>query len=142
MSERDARPIAIALVPRHGRWLVAKRLDGAHLGGLWEFPGGKCEAGESASDAAIRELREECGVEARAVRSLIPVRFAYPDRELTMTPVLCAWIAGEPRPLGSQECRWVTLEELRGLPMPPANHAILRVLAAVEAPLNPDRGPA
>jgi mutator protein MutT len=120
--------VAIAALVRDGRWLVALRHRDSHLGGLWEFPGGKRAAGESAAEAALRELREECDVEGRVVAELDAIVHEYPDRRVRMTPVLCVWVCGEATPRASQECRWVSHDELLRLPMPAANAALLRRL--------------
>jgi mutator protein MutT len=122
--------IALALVQRDERWLVAKRERSAHLGELWEFPGGKQLAHEAPTDAAVRELYEECGVRARAERTLDVVVYEYADRIVRLTPVMCQWEAGEPRPRASEHCGWVTGEELQRLEMPPANAAIVRAIVA------------
>jgi mutator protein MutT len=120
--------VALALLHRDARWLIARRHHSAHLGGLWEFPGGECEPGEHTTTAAIRELREECGVQAVAERALQPVFHEYPDRCVNLTPVICRWLSGEAQPLGSEDCRWVALGELRRLEMPPVNAEIIRRL--------------
>lgn len=122
--------VALALVPRAGRWLVAKRFPHVHLGNMWEFPGGKCEDGEAPEDAAVRELREECGVEAEALRTLDPVRAEYDDRVVWLLPVVCRWIAGEPKALECAECGWMTPKELQTLHMPTVNATVLREMAA------------
>jgi 8-oxo-dGTP diphosphatase len=95
---------------------------------LWEFPGGKCETDEGPVAAAVRELDEECGVQAVAERALAPVFREYPERCVRITPVVCRWEAGEAQPLDSESCRWVTLAELRELEMPPINAEIIRQL--------------
>jgi len=120
--------IALALVHRDQRWLVAQRHPDAHLGGLWEFPGGKREPDEHPAAAAIRELREECGIHALAEQTLDPIYHEYPDRCVNITPVICRWQAGEAQPLGNQTTRWVTLGELRQLKMPPVNADVIRQL--------------
>lgn len=120
--------IALALVCRDGRWLVARRRADTHLGGLWEFPGGKRHSGEGSLDAALRELREECAVAADPVRVLTPVTCEYPERIVRLTPVICRWQAGEARALASAECRWVTPAELAQLEMPSANAAIVQAV--------------
>ncbi len=120
--------VALALVHRLDRWLVARRPPNVHLGGLWEFPGGKCEADELPQQAALRELREECRVEATAERCLPPVQYDYEDRVVSLTPVICRWATGAGQPLAGQECRWVTTAELQSLEMPAANEPILRAL--------------
>lgn len=120
--------VAIALVRRTDRWLVARRREDDHLGGLWEFPGGKRLPNETIAGAALRELSEECGVSATVERVLTPVTHDYETRRVHITPVLCHYRDGEARPLASTACRWVTFEELEKLSMPAANAAILRLL--------------
>lgn len=120
--------VALALVHRDQRWLVAQRHPDAHLGGLWEFPGGKRKPDEHPAATAIRELREECGICAVVEQTLNPIFYAYADRCVNITPVICRWQAGEARPLGSETTRWVTLGELRQLEMPPVNADVIRQL--------------
>jgi 8-oxo-dGTP diphosphatase len=123
--------VAVALVHREGRWLVARRPLDVHLPGKWEFPGGKSEPGESAEQTALRELAEECGVVAEAEARLQPQRFDYADRSVRLTPVLCRWRDGEAAPLGCQVCTWVELEALPKLDMPAGNIRIIRELGAM-----------
>lgn len=125
--------VAVALLKRDGRWLVARRRENTHLGGLWEFPGGKIESHESPEAAAVRELFEECAITARSIRTLRPVLFEYPEHTIELTPIVCEWVHGEPRPIGNEECRWVTYGELLQLEMPAANAEIIR-LALMELP--------
>lgn len=120
--------VALAILHRSGRWLVAKRAPHVHLGGQWEFPGGKVLEGETVEAAALRELQEECGVSGVVERELPPLRVEYEDRIVDLHPVLCRWSAGEARALGSQECRWASLAEIRRLDMPPVNAEIVREL--------------
>lgn len=135
--------IAIALVRRGDTWLVAKRWQHAHLGGTWEFPGGKVAQDESAVQAALRELQEECAAEAVAERTLDVVIQEYDDRIVRLQPVICRWIAGEPRPIGSEACRWVDAAELVRLEMPAVNAHIIRAALGLEPtrePVSPGRG--
>ena len=120
--------IAIALVQRGERWLVAQRRATAHMGGLWEFPGGKIEQQETPTQAALRELREECVVEALAVAEYSPQFHGYADRDVTLYPVLCVWQSGETESLDNAACRWVTMAELERLEMPPANAAVVAAM--------------
>lgn len=122
--------VAVAVVQKNGRWLVARRLPDVHLGGQWEFPGGKSEPGESAEQTALRELREECGVEAVAERLLETLHFDYGDRVVHLTPVICRWRAGEPRPLACAEVGWVVPAEMARLDMPAINEPIIRAAIA------------
>jgi mutator protein MutT len=133
--------VGLALVVHDGRWLVARRARDAHLGGLWEFPGGKRLPDEPLAQTAVRELLEECDVRATALHVLDPVVHEYEDRIVHLTPVLCRWQAGEPRPLGADACQWATLDELRQLDMPPPNAAIIDgALRALASP-NPSHTP-
>lgn len=129
--------IALALVMKKHSWLVAQRHPDVHLGNLWEFPGGKQHINETACDAALRELREECAIEATALRTLPVVRHDYIDRSVALTPVICAWLAGVPRTRNHLPWRWASVDELHQLPMPAANQAILRQLSAMRCD-NPD----
>lgn len=122
--------IALAIVFHGDRWLVAKRRHDAHLGGLREFPGGKCLPQETPTQAALRELYEECAVRARPLHVLEAVTWEYADRIVRITPVIACWEAGEPQSLGNTTTRWVDVAELQRLEMPPANAAIIQ--AALE----------
>lgn len=137
---KPAYDIAIALLRRHDRWLVAKRKSGVHAGGLWEFPGGKRQPRETFAQAALRELREECAVEAVAERVLRSVEHEYADRTVRLVPVVCRHERGEPLPRAAELCRWVTAAELRELDMPAANAALLRLMFADEGEALPESG--
>lgn len=126
--------VALALVVRAERWLVARRHAHVHLGGLWEFPGGKLHIGETPVEAALRELREECGLCGVAVRELPHIIAEYADRRVCLMPVLCRCDVGEAQPLAAAATRWVTRDELRRLEMPEANRELIAVaLAAADA---------
>lgn len=120
--------IALALVWKGPLVLIAKRRKGAHLGGFWEFPGGRIEADENAEQAAVREVHEELGVVCTALKARHGFEFQYPERKLVFYPVDCAWVSGEPRPIGSLEPRWVSQSELTSYEFPPANDALIREL--------------
>ena len=123
--------IAVAVILRAGKVLVARRSSGSVLGGLWEFPGGKIEAGESAAQAAVRECREELGCEARALRDLGSVHHQYDDFGVRLHAVLCELSPNEePRPLASDALQWVALEELATLPIPEPNHELIAMIAS------------
>jgi mutator protein MutT len=120
--------VAIALVWRGERVLVTKRLEGAHLGGLWEFPGGKLRLEESPDAAAVREVLEETGVLARARGCRAPIDWRYPERTVRLHPVDCDWVKGEGATRGVAALRWATLTELRELEFPAANATLIAEL--------------
>jgi 8-oxo-dGTP diphosphatase len=121
---------AVALVDRDGRVLLARRPEGKAMAGLWEFPGGKVEPGESPEAALIRELREELGIETWQ-SCLAPLSFAshaYPDFHLLMPLFACRKWDGQPRAREGQALRWARPDEMRDLPMPPADLPLIPVL--------------
>jgi len=120
--------VALALVFRADRVLVTRRLKGVHLGGSWEFPGGKLRSGESAEACAVRELAEETGVVARARARRRAIDWTYPERTVRLHPIDCEWLAGEGETREVAEVRWVTLDELSTLALPPANADLVRDL--------------
>jgi 8-oxo-dGTP diphosphatase len=125
----ERRLVAAAVIrDRDGRVLVARRPPHAHLGGLWEFPGGAVEAGEEPAAALVRELTEELGVVARV---LSPLTFAWHrdgSRDVLLLFYEAAIVTGTPNGREGQALRWVTREELAGLPTPPADAALIRAL--------------
>jgi len=125
--------VALGLVYEEDRVFIDRRPYDGLLGGLWEFPGGKIEAGESPEQALHRELREEFGMRVRPVGSLPPVRHAYSHFRVTLHPYLCRLLHLEPRAGEAREWRWVDPEELHRYPMPRANRKVLEQLAAWEA---------
>lgn len=128
LKRAPALHVALAVVVRRGRVLVAKREPGAHCGGLWEFPGGKVRRREPPAVAAARELREETGVRARPGRRWMRLRHAYPDRTVLLDVFLMTSAAGAaPLP----PARWVDLARVAKLPMPAANRPIATRLAAL-----------
>jgi A/G-specific adenine glycosylase len=111
-----------------GEVLIDQRLDEGLLGGLWEFPGGKQEPGEAIEATIARELREELAIEADVGEELISLEHAYSHKRLRFVVHLCSWISGEPRPLASQQVRWVRPEQLAEFPFPAANARIIAAL--------------
>lgn len=128
-APKPALEIALALCVRDGRVLVTRRKAGAHLGGFWEFPGGKREGAETFEACALRELEEETGVTARALRALSAIVWEYPERCVVLHPVECAWTAGDGELREVAELRWVRAGELLTLAFPPANAELVRELA-------------
>lgn len=122
--------VACALVDADNRVLIAQRPQGKSLAGLWEFPGGKVDAGESPEEALIRELREELGIEAKAA-CLAPLTFAshaYEDIHLLMPLYVCRRWTGFPESREGQALKWVRAKALRDMPMPPADLPLIAPL--------------
>jgi len=119
--------VTAAVIEESGRFLVTRRPGGVHLEGLWEFPGGKCEEGESHMDSLAREIVEELDTAIVIDREVFSVVHSYPDRTVELHFFSCR-LAGVPRSVLGQEMRWVSREELRTLPFPPADEALIDIL--------------
>lgn len=113
------------IIEREGRFLITQRKKESHLGHLWEFPGGKIEAGESPQDCAVRECREEIGIEVRAGEVIEEVKHRYPEIEVHLYFMKCEWVAGEPRPLDCADLAWATPEEFSRYRFPEADRGII-----------------
>lgn len=105
--------------------LVSQRKQDQVLAGMWEFPGGKVEAGETPAQCVVRELREEVGLGVMVQQPLARISHTYDHAHVRLRPFLCAWERGEAQPLQVAQCRWVTAEELAALHFPPANAPLL-----------------
>jgi len=122
--------VAVALIDADRRVLIAQRPEGKTLAGLWEFPGGKVEPGESPEEALIRELEEELGISTRTA-CLAPVSFAshsYDNFHLLMPLYACRKWQGEPRMREHAALKWVRPQKLRDYPMPPADEPLIAAL--------------
>jgi 8-oxo-dGTP diphosphatase len=124
--------VTAAVIEENGRFLVTRRPDGVHLEGLWEFPGGKCEPGESHTASLEREIGEELDTAIVIERELFSVVHTYVERIVELHFFACH-LAGEPRPVLGQEMRWVGREELRRLPFPPADAELIRRLTGSDS---------
>jgi 8-oxo-dGTP diphosphatase len=130
----EGRPLvlvaAAALVDADGRVLLAQRPPGKSMAGLWEFPGGKVNTGETPEAALIRELTEELGVDV-AASCLAPFTFAsysYPDFHLLMPLYVCRKWSGTPVAREGQQLAWVRPARLGDYPMPPADKPLVAML--------------
>ena len=111
-----------------GEVLIDQRLEEGLLGGMWEFPGGKQEQGETIENCIARELMEELGIEVTVGEELITVDHAYSHKKLRFVVHLCDWVSGEPQPLASQQVRWVFPDDLENYAFPSANARIIEAL--------------
>jgi mutator protein MutT len=124
----EAVDVAAAVIERDGRYLITRRLEGTHLAGLWEFPGGKILPGEKPEDALRRELKEELGVEAAVGELIQTVDWTYPEKSVRLLFFRCA-LAGEPTPLEGQEMRWVAGGDLPSYSFPEADATLIARLS-------------
>ena len=121
---------AVALIDRDGRVLITQRPKGKSMEGLWEFPGGKIESGETPEYALVRELYEELGIETWS-SCLAPLTFAshrYSDFHLLMPLFACRKWDGIPKPKEGQNLKWAHVKSLKDFPMPPADIPLIAVL--------------
>ena len=118
---------ACALVDTDGRVLLSQRPEGKALAGLWEFPGGKVDPGETPEHALVRELEEELGIETK-IACLAPLTFAshtYETFHLLMPLYVCRRFWGTPMPREGQKLKWVRPRDMRNYPMPPADEPLI-----------------
>jgi 8-oxo-dGTP diphosphatase len=119
--------VAAAVIERDGRLLITRRPKGTHLEGVWEFPGGKCDHGETLIDCLARELREELDVASRVGAELFATTHEYPDRSVELHFLACE-LLDEPRPMLGQEMQWVRRADLATLEFPPADAELIEIL--------------
>jgi len=131
-AERDFKRIetVVGIINRGKRYLIQRRPDGGLLGGLWEFPGGKREKGETLRDALRREIREELGAEVINERRLLKVRHAYTSFRVTLHAFECE-LAGPPK-LGRTRHRWTSLKDMKRYPFPSGSAKIVHFLEETE----------
>ena len=119
--------VTAAVIRRDDCFLLTRRLRGTHLAGYWEFPGGKCERGETHEACLQRELAEELGVTARIGARVFEIVHDYPERTVELHFFECV-IEGEPQALLGQEMRWVARDDLGTLEFPQADAALIKML--------------
>lgn len=120
--------IAVGIVERSGKILIAQRKPDAHQGNLWEFPGGKVHENEAPEQTVVRELREELGIGVRVDRFFGRVEQEYPDRQIELLAFICALEEGKPAPLHCAACEWVAPSDLARFAFPEANQPLLKRL--------------
>lgn len=119
--------VTAAVIEKDDAFLVTRRLEGTHLEGYWEFPGGKCDPGESHAECLRRELVEELGTPSRIGAEIFSIAHAYPEGIVELHFFECE-LEDEPRPLIGQQMRWVKRAELGTLQFPPADAELLHRL--------------
>lgn len=131
--------VAIGIAVRDGKVLISRRPAAATVGGFWEFPGGKCHAGETPSQCVVRELREETALSVSPLKALRPIDWPYSHGEVRLHPFICEVLQGEARALWADELRWVAPEDLRNYRFPPANDELIACLPELLAELRRHR---
>jgi 8-oxo-dGTP diphosphatase len=111
-----------------GQILIDRRKIGGAMGGLWEFPGGKIEPGETVAECIVREIQEELAIEITVGEHLITINHTYPAFQITLIVHHCQHISGTPQPIESDEIRWVDVCDLATYNFPAANIAIINAI--------------
>jgi mutator protein MutT len=117
--------VAVVFDQNHQRLLICKRKPDTVLGGYWEFPGGKCDAGENPDHCACREVLEETGLIVRAVKSLKIIEHDYPHARVRLHPFLCEWVSGELKLLAVAAAEWIAPAAAQNYRFPEANAALV-----------------
>jgi A/G-specific adenine glycosylase len=121
--------IVVGLIRRDEKILIQRRPENGLLGGLWEFPGGKIEEGESGDNALLREIKEETELDVSLGQEIGTIQHAYTHFKITLTAWFCDWIEGEAQTHAASENRWVLMNELKDFAFPRANLKILELLS-------------
>ena len=129
MSRSQPIQVVAGLIAQSRRYLITRRKQNTDFPGLWEFPGGKREPGESMEDCLRRELREELGIEVSPPLPYRVVHHAYPGKEVAVYFFFCYVEKGQPQALGCDEFRWVSPKDLPDFEFPAADQPIIEALA-------------
>jgi mutator protein MutT len=116
--------VVAAVVERNGRFLVTRRLDGTHLAGCWEFPGGKVHEGETHEAALAREIAEELNAGISNLRKIFQTAHAYPERTVELH-FFRGELLGDPEPMLGQAVRWIARDEFTSMDFPPADAELI-----------------
>ena len=125
LSSLPRMEVSAALIFHGGKLLIAQRRADAHLGGLWEFPGGKREAGETFEQCIVREIQEELGVTIAVGELFEEVLHTYPEHSVLLKFFLCQLISGVPQPLGCAALQWIHKKQLADFQFPAADAGLL-----------------
>ena len=128
LKTKNCVEVSAALIFRGGKLLITQRHAHSHLGGLWEFPGGKREAHETYEQCLVREIREELGVEISVGALFEEISHAYPEKSVHLKFFVCRLLSGEPQPLDCAAVKWVDRSELEAHEFPAADAQLLEKL--------------
>src|SRR5580700_10080934 len=121
LNAQNLIEVSAALIFRNGQLLITQRHTNAHLGGLWEFPGGKREANETFEQCLVREIREELGVEIAVGELFEEISHTYPEKSVHLKFFICKLISGEPQPLDCAAVKWIGKDGLDAHEFPAAD---------------------
>jgi len=130
---RPSIEVSAALIFRQGQLLITQRHAKAHLGGCWEFPGGKREPGETFQQCLVREIREELGVDIAVGELFAEISHAYPEKSVHLKFFLCRLLAGEPQPLDCAAVKWIDQAGLDAHEFPAADFQLVAQLKDQES---------
>jgi len=126
--------VSAALTFQNGKLLITQRHKDSHLGGLWEFPGGKREANETFEECLVREIREELGIEISVGKLFEEIAHDYPEKSIHLKFFICELISGKPQALGCAAIKWISKSELDNFEFPAADAQLLEKLRAYNFP--------
>ena len=132
LKTKSCVEVSAALIFSNGKLLITQRHANSHLGGLWEFPGGKREAGETFEQCLVRELREELGIEVEVGELFEEIAHVYPEKSVRLKFFICKILSGEPQPLDCAAVKWVIKAELATFDFPAADARLLEKLRELE----------
>ena len=127
-DDKNQIEVSAALIFRDGKLLITRRHAKLHLGGLWEFPGGKRETGETFEQCLVREIREELGAEIFVGELFEEIFHAYPEKSVRLKFFICKLLSGEPQPLDCAAVKWVAKKQLADFQFPAADLQLLEKL--------------
>jgi len=134
LKTKNCVEVSAALIFQNGKLLITQRHAGAHLGGRWEFPGGKREAGETFEQCLVREIREELGVEISVGELFEEIAHDYPEKAVHLKFFTCQLLAGEPQPLDCAAVKWIAREGLHTHEFPAADARLIERLSRIDFP--------
>ena len=129
MPSKKKIKVTAAIIWQEGKVLITKRPEGTHLGGLWEFPGGKKEEAETLEECITREIEEELGVQVEPEKLLLNVSHEYETKIVDLHIFKCALLGGSPVPMEGQEIKWVKPSDMPGYNFPPPDIKVIEFLS-------------
>ena len=121
--------VVAGIIKQNGKYLITKRFENSHLGGMWEFPGGKIMTGESDLTALKRELKEELGIDCDVGNLVYETTYHYPDISINIRFYECELLSGTPKPLECAEVKWIKRSELSQHEFPPSDIKLIEMLS-------------